>query len=314
MALALSTASLWFSSWMLGCATGRLQRNLASLSMSPLSSRVSHTVATWLTVNDNVGNAKIGAGTIGPLAEGAVAPVPAAGATADISSVSILQDPSRSRIHLCSVSAPTGSTSKHRCHRPPPLLLLSIGLKKLSDSICVCSSRFSSCLPSSVSNDSHYFPRSLSSRSLHQYVRHHFTPNTTLNTDIYIHIYIVSNIGSEHRIPSSEFTRTNFRRPREKWNEPVSRRWISPRSSIARIVPPLKVRSILSQPRGDWFSGENVTALSIIPKSSDKTSERGWLSQREWPVGCCSPPRLSPTESHPRAGIRQVGPDAEFSS
>lgn len=203
---------------MLGCATGRLQRNLASLSMSPLSSRVSHTVATWLTVNDNVGNAKIGAGTIGPLAEGAVAPVPAAGATADISSVSILQDPSRSRIHLCSVSAPTGSTSKHRCHRPPPLLLLSIGLKKLSDSICVCSSRFSSCLPSSVSNDSHYFPRSLSSRSLHQYVRHHFTPNTTLNTDIYTYIYISFRISdrSTSRIPSSEFTRTNFRRPREK--------------------------------------------------------------------------------------------------
>lgn len=74
MARALRTASLWFNSWMLGWATGRLHRNLASLSMSPLSSRVSQTVATWLTEKDKVGRARYGQGTSGPFAFGGVVP------------------------------------------------------------------------------------------------------------------------------------------------------------------------------------------------------------------------------------------------
>lgn len=74
MARALRTASLWFSSWTLGCATGRLHKNLANLSMSPLSSSVSQTAATWLTEKDNVGRANIGAGTSGPFAFGGVVP------------------------------------------------------------------------------------------------------------------------------------------------------------------------------------------------------------------------------------------------
>lgn len=70
MALALNTASFLFSSLMFGWATGKDQRNLASLSMSPDSSRVSHTAATWDTVKFNVGSAKIGLGIMGDGATG----------------------------------------------------------------------------------------------------------------------------------------------------------------------------------------------------------------------------------------------------
>lgn len=62
IALALSTASDRSNSPILGCATGKLHKNLASLSMSPDSSKVSQTVATWLAVKFNVGNANSGLG------------------------------------------------------------------------------------------------------------------------------------------------------------------------------------------------------------------------------------------------------------
>lgn len=225
--------------------------------MSPLSSRVSHTVATWPTVNDNVGSAKTGAGTIGPLAEGAVAPVPA-GATADISSVSIIQDPSRSRIHLCSVSAPTGSTSKHRCHRS---LLLSIGLKKLSDSICVCSSRFSSCLPS-VSEDCHYSSVFLFSITRSMYRRmSSLHGNTEYDTE-YVYIsFRIYRIGAQDS-KFLEVTRPSFRSTTRE-RSPFFRT----RSFRSSILDPPK---FVPNPNLD----ENVAALSIIPRARIKPRER----------------------------------------
>lgn len=62
MARARSTASEFSSSRIFGWATGRLHRNRASRSMSPDSSRVSQTVATWLAEKFSVGNAKSGLG------------------------------------------------------------------------------------------------------------------------------------------------------------------------------------------------------------------------------------------------------------
>lgn len=50
------------SSLITGCATGRLHKNLAKRSISPDSSKVSHTVATWLAVKFNVGKANKGLG------------------------------------------------------------------------------------------------------------------------------------------------------------------------------------------------------------------------------------------------------------
>lgn len=45
-----------------GCATGKLHKNLAKRSISPDSSSVSHTVATWPAVKFNVGKANSGLG------------------------------------------------------------------------------------------------------------------------------------------------------------------------------------------------------------------------------------------------------------
>lgn len=50
---------------MLGCATGSDQRKRARRSMSPDSSKVSHTAATCETVKLSVGNANIGLGIKG---------------------------------------------------------------------------------------------------------------------------------------------------------------------------------------------------------------------------------------------------------
>uniref|UniRef100_A0A1B0A824 Uncharacterized protein n=1 Tax=Glossina pallidipes TaxID=7398 RepID=A0A1B0A824_GLOPL len=63
-ALALSTASQFNISCMLGKATGRLQRNLAKRSISPESSRVLQTISTCAAEKANVGTAKIGLGAI----------------------------------------------------------------------------------------------------------------------------------------------------------------------------------------------------------------------------------------------------------
>jgi len=56
MALARCTDSFLLRSSIFGWATGRDQRNRPSRSISPLSSRVSHTVATWDTEKFKVGN------------------------------------------------------------------------------------------------------------------------------------------------------------------------------------------------------------------------------------------------------------------